>query len=637
MDSSHNKLGERGVRSRFGAPDSTGVVRLSSTIIVAIWFGVLGSVIEIVVLFFAKRGNPLLRISDDFFWMASVAFIAVTLTTTMLCALMALIWRQSLTRAFVLFAPAALVFLNLLMLVPRLSHYAAAVLAVGLAAQMTRLAFRSPSSFRRLVRASTPALVACFALVSSAVWFTSSRRLYRPAADLTSPGSAPLPNVVLITLDTVRAANLSLYGYSRQTTPRLEQLAKRGVVFERAFATAPWTLPSHASLFTGRWPHQLSADYTSPLDSTYPTLAEYLAGYGYRTAGFVANLGYCSRDTGLARGFEHYEDYQRSLGQIASSSTLVRNIADNFNLRRILRNDQHLNRITAADLNERVLGWVSSHAASPFFVFINYFDAHEPYLPPDSLARRFGPGRKHDQFSPLHHWLWNVSVDHRPMTADQLREEIDAYDASIAYLDEQLSALLDDLTRRHVLDNAVIIITSDHGEEFGEHGVFDHGYSLYRQALQVPLVILAPGRVPSGHRTRVPVSLRNLPATIVDMVGLSSGAPFPGESIKRQWLTSVGPTAEDAGSSSSNTLLSEVSRAIGQPAWFPASKGGIKGLFYRGFHYIQNGDGKEELYDIDGDPIEERDVAAKPSYQRELAENRAMLQKVLDESSHAVK
>ena len=117
------------------------------------------------------------------------------------------------------------------------------------------------------------------------------------------------PNVLLIVLDTVRADHLSLYGYERPTTPVLERLAKRGIRFDEARATAPWTLPSHASMFTGRWPHELGEKWMTPLRGNFPTLAEYLGDHGYATAGFVANVGYCSQETGLARGFTHYEDY----------------------------------------------------------------------------------------------------------------------------------------------------------------------------------------------------------------------------------------------------------------------------------------------------------------------------------------
>ena len=120
---------------------------------------------------------------------------------------------------------------------------------------------------------------------------------------------ATAPNVLLIVLDTVRADHLSLYGYRRATSPNLERLAKHGIRFEEARATAPWTLPSHASMFTGHWPHELGVHWLTPLGGNAPTLAEYLGSHGYATAGFVANDLYCSYDTGLDRGFTHYEDY----------------------------------------------------------------------------------------------------------------------------------------------------------------------------------------------------------------------------------------------------------------------------------------------------------------------------------------
>ena len=117
------------------------------------------------------------------------------------------------------------------------------------------------------------------------------------------------PNVLLIVLDTVRADHLSLYGYRRPTSPTLERLARRGVRFDEARATAPWTLPSHASLFTGRWPHELGVKWLTPWRGNDPTLAEYLGSRGYATAGFVANTLYCSYDSGLGRGFTRYDDY----------------------------------------------------------------------------------------------------------------------------------------------------------------------------------------------------------------------------------------------------------------------------------------------------------------------------------------
>ena len=135
---------------------------------------------------------------------------------------------------------------------------------------------------------------------------TGSKRAAKPRRAQPPAGS---PNVLLIVLDTVRADHLSLYGYQRPTTPTLERLAKHGVRFDAARATAPWTLMSHASFFTGRWPHELDVEWLTPLRKNYPMLAEYLGAHGYATAGFVSNVQYCSYDTGLDRGFTYYEDY----------------------------------------------------------------------------------------------------------------------------------------------------------------------------------------------------------------------------------------------------------------------------------------------------------------------------------------
>ena len=574
--------------------------------------------IEVCIVAIERRFDPLLRVSADFVWMAPAGLAAIALVAGLACWLVSALSRRTGTSLLV-FAAVALAILNLLLLVKGLSHYAAAALAGGGAVQTVRLMVRHPAAIQRLLRVSWPALSCGLLLLGS--WISLSSRYATPRTEPGSRGPSARPNVLLMTLDTVRAGNMSLYGYPRDTTPALVRFSQRGVAFDRAFATAPWTLPSHASLFTGRWPHELSADATSPLDGAFPTLAEYLGKQGYATAGFAANLGYCSLASGLGRGFDHYEDYPRSWGQLVSSSTLLRTIANNFTLRRVVSNDQHLNRVSAAELNSRVLRWLTQHGDSPFFVFMNYFDAHEPYLPPPDFDSRFGPARPRGRYSPLHHWLWDASVGHRAMAREEIREEQDAYDGALAYLDDQIGRLLMELDRRRMLDNTLVVITSDHGEEFGEHDLFDHGYSLYRQALQVPLLIVKPGRVAAGRRVGEVVSLRDIPATVLDVLGFDPGAPFPGESLASFW--------SEEGDNRERLVIAEVERARGQPEWFPASKGSMSALVHRGVHYIRNGDGTEELYDLARDPAENSDVASLAAYAPSLAESRNRLQDVL--------
>jgi arylsulfatase A-like enzyme len=360
----------------------------------------------------------------------------------------------------------------------------------------------------------------------------------------------------------------------------------------------------------------MSAGYHTPLDDEHPTIAEVLSSRGYSTAGFVANLGYCGAATGLARGFVHYEDYPVSIGQVASSATLTRTFANNFRLRRLLQNDQHMNRKSADMLNRDVLDWIDNQSR-PFFIFVNYFDAHDPYLPPPPFDTRFGPGRQHGRHSPLHHWLYNRALGHTGMDARAIQEEIDAYDGAIAYLDDRLNELFTALRDRSLWENTLVVITSDHGEEFGEHGVFEHSYSLYRPSVHVPLILSFPARAIPGTRVQTPVSLRDLPATILELTGIGSEAAFPGDSLTRYW------TRQD--SAGEIPLRSDLQYASGQPEWFPVSKGDMKSVLFDGRRYIRNGDGSEELYDFHADAWETRNLASAPENRNVMERFRAIV------------
>lgn len=586
-----------------------------------LWLAVAGGALEVAVLYGRKRANPLVHLSDDLVWMAPLALFTVTALVVAIGVAMARLRGPRPTQALAVFGGAAVVMFDLLLLVPRLAPPAAAVLAAGAAVQISRAALAREAAAWRLIRQSSLWLAMAVVLGGAGLWH--STRPVPAVAAFAGAGSTRPPNVVFITIDTVRAANLSVYGYARPTTPNLEHLATRGVVFDAAFSTASWTLPSHASMFTGRWPHELSVDYDAPLDATFPTLAEFLGSHGYATAGFAANLAYVGRGSGLARGFQHFEDYPRSPGQIASSSTLVRTVADNFRVRRLVENDEHLNRVEAEDLNTRALKWLDRHGEAPFLLFLNYFDAHEPYLPPPPFDRRFGPMRAHGKHSPLHHWLWNPAVGYSNMGDGERREEVDAYDGALASLDARLGEFLDALDHRGLTDNTVVVVTSDHGEEFGEHGVYDHGYSLYQFSLHVPLLIATPGRQVHGLRVTTPVTLRDLAATVSELAGFGGQAPFPGASLAGWW----NDPAEGAPSAGSPVVF-EVRPSPGQPDWFPSSKGDMTGAIVGPLHYIRNGDGREELYAWTTDPREAQDLAGQPAQQGVLTAARAQVARV---------
>ncbi|HEU4565470.1 MAG TPA: sulfatase, partial [Gemmatimonadaceae bacterium] len=420
-------------------------------------------------------------------------------------------------------------------------------------------------------------------------------------------------------LDTVRAASLSLYGYAQPTTPKLARWAARGVVFEQAMAPAPWTLPSHGTLFTGRWPHELSAGWLTPLDGRWPTLAERFAARGYRTAGFVANLQYATYEHGLARGFQRYEDYPLSLSQVLLSSALGRTLINAKTPRRLIGTDEHLNRKSAAELRGDFLHWMGDGAEGrPYFAFLNFYDAHEPYLPPDEYFRRFAGHDRANHLSPLRRYA--LGQRRAKATAADIALERAAYDGSIAYLDDQLDALFSELERRGVMANTLVVITSDHGEEFAEHGVFYHGHTLYMPALHVPLIMWMKGRVPAGERIARPVSLRDVAATVLDLAGRRGEAGAAGTSLAVLW----GAHGDSAGAPVS-PVVSEVQRGIRLPDWYPAAHDDLRSIVADDRHFIDGPKGKGALYDFRADPWEQRDLSTTPAGRAEVARLRERL------------
>lgn len=515
------------------------------------------------------------------------------------------------------------------------------ILAAGLACAFCRLIGRFSDGFNRFIVRTAWCMTLLIAVTSVTLSGWQSH-VEKQALSRLPPAPQDAPNVLLITLDTVRAANLSLHGYSRDTSPRLKQLARRGARFELALATAPWTLPSHSSMFTGRYPHELSAGWKAPLDAAYPTLAEVLSTNGYDTAGFVANTSYCNREYGLNRGFTHYEDYSVTPGQALLFSASGRHLSGKHRLRNFFCYHELLNRKTAAAVNDSFLHWLSQPRQRPFFAFLNYFDAHEPYLPPEPFNTRFGPGRRREWSS-----LWpspeRGTKEMRDaawqLSPDEVQVEIDAYDGSLAYLDHHLGLLFDELDRRSVLNNTLVIITSDHGEQFGEHGLFSHSTSVYLSVLHVPLVVFFPPQIAPGISVREAVTLRDIPATVVDLLNLRQRETFPGTSLCRHLdpaKRGVNASKEMLFSeadllrgwdcscqcqiSSGSPVLSEVQCILNRntPHWYPSAQGPLQSLLAGNLHYIKQGEGLEELYDISTDPLERRNLAGLPDSQDRL-------------------
>lgn len=482
-------------------------------------------------------------------------------------------------------------------LISRRIHLAAQVIAAaGVATIVVRAAAAMPHRMRALTRAGSVVL----ALVAGGGalflhWRVGSRERRAVASLPAAPAGAP--NVLLLILDTVRASELSVYGYGRRTTPVLEQLAARGMRFDRAIATAPWTLPSHASMFTGRYPFELTVGYDVPLSDEYPTVAGVLARAGYRTGGFVANTVYGSYLHGLHRGFQRYRDYPLSVTEVLGASTLNRLL---FKVWNVATHDYAEPGVKDADrINAEFLGWLDGvGTARPWFAFLNYFDGHMAYDPPAPYDRKFL-----DREPPTRSIYGEARRQRSP---EEVRGLQDAYDGAIAYLDAQLGVLFEELERRGQLQRTVVIVTADHGEAFAEHGFLDHGASLYLSELHVPLIVRLPGDEGRGCVVKEWVTLRDLAATIAGLTPVQPGS-FPGTSLLHHCRPGGAPPT-------SSPVLSSIDARTHLPAWYPASTGGMRSLHDGPFAYIERDGGAVELYDVDHDPRQQQNLASDPRY-----------------------
>ncbi len=578
------------------------------------------------------------RMSQDFVWLIPVTDLLIFLAIGVPLALLGFAWPA---RGGPL-AGRILATLALLAVIwrafPGIYAPAGLVLAIGAAIRLASWLERDSAAFRRWAWRGW-ILVSIVSVATATTFLHADRLRIRRVEErpLPPPGS---PNVLLVVLDTVGADHLSLYGYHRPTSPALDQAARQGVRFDRARATSSWTLPSHGSMFTGRWPHELSSGWMTPLDTTHRTLAEYLGSRGYATAGFIANVFYCAADGGLARGFDEYRDYPRNARSALLMSSLVSRpiaglrsmedfVALSMNIaifRPLLLAMDDGRRKSASEVNREFLEWAARRRTDrPFFAFLNLFDAHYPYKLPDRAIHRFGTepvtARQADL---IERWR---SIEKPSLTVEETAFARDAYDDCLAAQDEQLGTLLDEIPR---LGPTWVIITADHGESFGEHpGVFGHGSSLYRSQVHVPLVIIPPDRNLSGQVVPETVSLRDLPATIVDIIHLERESPFPGESLATFWKSKNGSRPRRPSPALSEVVLTELlqpdkSRMLrDRQVW--AALADDNGTYIR-----RQDNGQELLFDARHDMQETGNLASDPTRRLLLDRLRTTLDSLTD-------
>ena len=323
-------------------------------------------------------------------------------------------------------------------------------------------------------------------------------------------GRTHKPNVVLIVLDTLRGDRLSCMGYNRPTTPHIDAIAAQGTLYTHAFSTCFWTLPAHASLFTGLHPLQAGATSETlhlPEDNT--TVAEALSGAGYRTAAYVCN-SWVSKERGFSQGFGEYIEMWRRENQVSEDSTA--------NSMEMLAVDKIENFIRGAAEDKK-----------PFFLFANLNGTHLPYRPAPAYVEKFVANRGHDlkrvvELSQLTSG-WSHLVGETPLSVEDYRILNDLYDAEVAWADDLVGRVGAAIDGAGIGKNTVFIIVSDHGEHLGEHEKIDHMSTMYDPALHIPLVIRYPALFKAGERNDRLVSIVDIAPTLLHLADAADRVP----------------------------------------------------------------------------------------------------------------
>jgi len=385
-------------------------------------------------------------------------------------------------------------------------------------------------------------------------------------ADRSAPPGAPRPPVVLLSLDTTRVDHLGCYGYARPTSPHLDRLAAESVLYTHAVATSSWTLPSHASLFTGKLTTSHGARYdpegpldlagviegprewrryrARPLPETEHTLAEILREAGYAT-GAVVGGPWLKRPFGLAQGFDYYDDDHITTtdGRRAESVT------------------------------DAALRWVERSPGRERFLFLNYYDPHGPYSPPEPFLSRFlAPGIRPSEGMP------------------EGGELAARYDAEVLYMDHQIGRLLEGLRAADIYDDALIVVTADHGELLGEQGRVGHGQHLTEPEIHIPFFVKHPRGRGAGQRAGRPVQLTDVLPIVARAVGLPVPAGIQG-----------GPPPVTG-----HPVVAEV-----YPLAFDGPEGDWRALFDGAWKFLWNSKGKHALYDLARDPDERENLVGR--------------------------
>ncbi len=388
------------------------------------------------------------------------------------------------------------------------------------------------------------------------------------------PATPPPQNLIVISIDTLRADHLGCYGYQRPTSPSIDRFASRGVLFTDAAATSPWTLPSHGSLLTGLYPvrHGAHTARTS-VSEAVETLAQRLGGNGFATAA-VVNSTYLTR-WGLERGFESFLHVRESVRDRKPSA-----------------------------VTDQALSWLESREMDPrrFFMFVHYYDVHSDYASLPEFESKFvgtydGPADG-TTAQMLDHRYGKIRL--RQEDADHLR---DLYDGGILQLDHQLERLFRGLDEMGITEQSLIVLTSDHGEEFLEHGGVLHGLTQFQEVLAVPLIVGGPG-VPVGRRVTTPASLIDVMPTALELLDLAIPPDLDGISLVAAWNESQDAVPPRVLFSEADFVFDPETKVKARGSRRTARDGRFR------LHYDVS-TGERQLFDLSRDPMERRNVISE--------------------------
>jgi len=441
--------------------------------------------------------------------------------------------------------------------------------------------------------------------------------------------STDQPNIILISLDAVRADHLSCYGYRRSTSPFIDQLAQESVLYESAYSATRWTLPAHASMFTGTYlsKHGVGDDKTrlrKLSDLRFTTLAEYLHAREYQTVGF-SNVAALGVEMHFDRGFDRFYQnwtlfderhplyHAKFLGKYWGRR--LRYIYENRKWFRSDKGGRKTNHLFSKWLRHK------RHSGQPFFAFFHYFEAHGPYWPPRKYRSLFTQANRNARvLSKAHADPWDVLAGNIQLTDDETAVLESLYDAEIRYLDHLLTELVELLQKQGELERTMIILTADHGESFGDHGCFQHSAPcLYESVVRVPLLIRYAPQFPAGTRVTIPVSLVDIFPTITQMLEQTQ------KPLHRQ-LQGSSLAPDDLARNPDRIVVMEslTNPAKGLKAVNPNFDTSqydyyLRAVRWRDYKFIWRSSGIHELYHLSKDPHETTNlIHQKPAIVRDM-------------------